>query len=356
MLNKINEINLEDNIIYDNLFPLFKSNNPYIDNEFHLRIEKYKTYKDFFTNYSHFSITFLDNFLTEANGKINIFTELLTKNEFAKKNENDMYYTIISNIILMNFLYLRLNTYINNIYVQLRDFIHIILYQSKNNDVHYKLNEYLQLINQSPDFFHRKDKMTLTRSSTKDDTASFRPQEFMNIITQKITPDIKIELNETPKNSNNDYDKTNVIQIDTFGKSDVDTPCFHKEQKRYNSPEQKRPKSRFTSVFSPKRKNTSDSIPNATQNNSSKSIVSFTSLINDNNNEINIKISKDKPLVSLLAICSEMFKKNIISFEEKCQLKKLIIDKDKTIFSIFEKSSEKEYLYEEIKNYLKKFV
>ena len=33
MLNKINEINLEDSIIYDNLFPLFKSNNPYIDNE-----------------------------------------------------------------------------------------------------------------------------------------------------------------------------------------------------------------------------------------------------------------------------------------------------------------------------------
>ena len=48
----------------------------------------------------------------------------------------------------MNILYLRIDTYINNIYIQLKDFIHSTLKELQNNDIHYKLNEYLQLINE----------------------------------------------------------------------------------------------------------------------------------------------------------------------------------------------------------------
>ena len=344
MLNKINEINFEDLISYENLFPLFKTNNPYIDIEFQSRIEKYKTYIEFFANYSNFDITFLDNFLTESNGKINIFSELLTKNDFPEKNENDIYFTIIINVILMNILYLRINSYINNIYIQLKDFIHSTLKELQNNDIHYKLNEYLQLINESPEFFKRKDIMTSIRFSSKNDTASFRPREFMNIITQKKNTEIEIGENNSPKKSNN-----NIILIDNFLKNDDETPSFHKE---YNSPEQKR-KSFILESFSPKRKNISDIIPNI--HNSSENIISFTRLINKNNKN-DIKIYKDKnPLVSLLGICSEMFKKNIINFEEKCQFKKLIIDKEQYIFDIFEQCDEKNCLFEKIKNYLKKF-
>ena len=366
MLDKINEMNFEDIISQENIYPLFKINNSSFDSKFQLIIQKYKTYNDFFSNYCHFSLTFLDNFIIESNGKINIFTELLTKNNTPEKDENESYISIITNIILLNYLYLRLNSLLNNLSTQLTDYIISKLKEIKNNEMNYKLNEYLQLLQSSTNFNQRKDTFQLSRLSTKQNTGSFRPQEFRNIITQKYPNEILYDENFKSENNNNNNNNNNLIieiedspknDIDmNTPKNDVDTPCFNKMGKKFNSPEQKRPKSRFLKEFNTDNKNENNELtPNT--NNSSTNIVSFTSLIIDNNNidSDDNYFSKDKPLVSLLGVCNIMFKNNLINFNEKCQLKKLIIGKDEKIFDIFEKCNEKEILFSQIKEYLKEF-
>ena len=57
-----------------------------------------------------------------------------------------------------------------------------------------------------------------------------------------------------------------------------------------------------------------------------------TEIDNNNIDSDDNYFSKDKPLVSLLGVCNIMFKNNLINFNEKCQLKKLIIGKDEKIF------------------------
>lgn len=358
MLDKINEMNFEDTISEENIYPLFKTNNPSFESEFHLIIQKYKTYNDFFSNYCHFSLTFLENFLIESNGKLNIFIELLTKNNFPDKNENEIYISIITNIILLNHLYLRLNSSLNNLYNQLTDYIHLSLKEVKNNETYFKLNEYLQLMKLSSNYNQRTDTIRLSRISTKQNTGSFRPQEFKNIITQKFPNEINEMLNNE-NNKNQNLNENNHLMIEIYNntpKNDVDTPCFNKMGKKFNSPQQKRPKSRFLKEFTQDNKNENNELT-PTVNNSSNNIVSFTSLIIDNNlneNDDNY-FSKDKPLVSLLGVCNIMFKNNLINFNEKCQLKKLIIGKDKKILDIFDKCNEKESLFNQIKEYLKEF-
>ena len=355
MLEKINEMNFEDIISEENIYPLFKINNPSFETEFQSIIQKYKTYNDFFSHYCHFSLTFLENFIIESNGKINIFTELLTKNNLLENNVNESYISIITNIILLNYLYLRLNSLINNLYTQLSDYIHSILKEVNSNEIYYKLNEYLQLIQSTSNFNQRKDTINLSRLSTKQQTGSFRPQEFRDIITQKTTNEI---LNVDDLKSEKNKNKNNLT-IDIYNnvlKNDVDTPCFNKMGKKCNSPQQKRPKSRFLKEFSDENKNENNELT-PIMINSSNNIVSFTSLIVDNNvneNDDNY-FSKDKPLVSLLGVCNIMFKNNLINFNEKCQLKKLIIGKDEKLFDIFEKCNEKENLFSQIKEYLKEF-
>ena len=330
MLDKINEMNFEDKISEENIYPLFKINNPSFETEFQSIIQKYKTYNDFFSHYCHFSLTFLENFIIESNGKINIFTELLTKNNLLENNENESYISIITNIILLNYLYLRLNSLINNLYTQLSDYIHSILKEVNSNEIYYKLNEYLQLIQSTSNFNQRKDTINLSRLSTKQQTGSFRPQEFRDIITQKTTNEI---LNVDDLKSEKNKNKNNLT-----------------------IPQQKRPKSRFLKEFSDENKNENNELT-PIMINSSNNIVSFTSLIVDNNvneNDDNY-FSKDKPLVSLLGVCNIMFKNNLINFNEKKKLKKLIIGKDEKLFDIFKKCNEKENLFSQIKEYLKEF-
>lgn len=368
MLDKINEINFQENINFENLIPLFKSNNPSLELDLLSTIGKFKTYKDFFSNYSHFSLTFLENFIKESNDKINIFTDILTKNNCQNQNENELYITIITNIILLNYLFLKLNAYLNNIYTQLKDYIHITLKESKSNDLHYKLNEYLKIIEQSSDYLNRKESITLSRLSTKDETlssninASFRPQEYINLPSPNLNDIIYIDASYSPRSNSNDTPRPSERSIEISIPSnnvspksnEVGTPCFNKSGKNYMSPEQNRPKSRFAKVFFPQGKN-SELTPVMTGSISTKNIISFSTLINDNTTDLNSKISKEKPLVSLLAICNEMFKKKIIDFQEKCQLKKLIIGKDNEILNIFDKCEDKNILFIQIKEYLAKF-
>ena len=368
MLDKINEINFQENINFENLIPLFKSNNPSLELDLLSTIGKFKTYKDFFSNYSHFSLTFLENFIKESNDKINIFTDILTKNNCQNQNENELYITIITNIILLNYLFLKLNAYLNNIYTQLKDYIHITLKESKSNDLHYKLNEYLKIIEQSSDYLNRKESITLSRLSTKDETlssninASFRPQEYINLPSPNLNDIIYIDASYSPRSNSNDTPRPSERSIEISIPSnnvspksnEVGTPCFNKSGKNYMSPEQNRPKSRFAKVFFPQGKN-NELTPVMNGSISTKNVISFSTLMNDNTTDLNSKISKEKPLVSLLAICNEMFKKKIIDFQEKCQLKKLIIGKDNEILNIFDKCEDKNILFIQIKEYLAKF-
>ena len=57
--------------------------------------------------------------------------------------------------------------------------------------------------------------------------------------------------------------------------------------------------------------------------------------------------------ISLLSLCSEMFKKKIINSNEKIKFKKLIIGKDEKLLNIFNTCSHlKEKFFKQVKGYL----
>ena len=75
MLDKLNEINLEESISQDTLYPLIQPKNPSLKLELLSKLQSFKTNKDFFTHYTNINLTSLENILNESKEKINVFTK-----------------------------------------------------------------------------------------------------------------------------------------------------------------------------------------------------------------------------------------------------------------------------------------
>ena len=316
MLDKINEINLEENISQDILYPLIQAKNPFLKLELLSKLQSFKTNKDFFTHYTNINLTSLENILNESKEKINVFTKDLTKNMSSEENEIENYLSIISNIIIINLICNNLENYINNIYTSLSDYIISILKNQKNEDIHYKLNEYLQLIENSSQKFKRKNIISFSRISTKENTNNDTPRFFEIIGDSNLSLSYEDDLNS----------------------------CFNIYPKKLNSP-RKSISSLSSMVFSPNKEN-DDSLFFSPKKKMTLLNIHPLNLNND------FFFTKEK-CISLLSLCSEMFKKKIINSNEKIKFKKLIIGKDEKLLNIFNNCSHlKEKFFKQVKEYL----
>lgn len=169
MLDKIHEIILDETISQEILYPLLEPKNPLFKLEILSKLQHFKTNEDFFSHYTNLNLTIIKEFLKESKNKINFFIES-SKNIVLEENELDNYLSIVSNIIISNFFIIQLESYITNIYSQLNDYIISILKTQKNEELHYKLNEYLQLIDHTSNNYQRRNIITFSRISTKENT------------------------------------------------------------------------------------------------------------------------------------------------------------------------------------------
>jgi hypothetical protein len=319
MLDKINEINLNETISQDILYPLLEPKNPLFKLEILSKLQNFKTNDDFFSHYTHFNMTLLKDILKESKNKINFFIES-TKNIVFEENEIENYLSIVSNIIITNFFINQLESYINNIYTQLNDYIISILKTQKNEELHYKLNEYLQLIDQSSNNYQRRNIITFSRISTKENT-------YIN----------KVE--ETPRF----FELNDKLNISLNYENDLNS--------FYNSPLKKLSSPRMSicslasMVFSPPKENDSHFI-------TPKKNITFSNLNFKVNKEKSENLFTQEKCVKIFGICKEMFKKKLINSNEKLKFKKLIIGKDENILKIVDNDFSKEKLFSKIKNYL----
>ena len=314
MLDKLNEINLEESISQDTFYPLIQPKNPSLKLEVLSKLQSFKLNKDFFAHYTNLNISSLQKILKESKEKINYFTENLIKNTISEENQIENYLSIISKVILINLICINLETYIYNIYTSLSDYIISTLKNKESEDIHYKLNEYLQLIEHSSKNFKRKNLITFSRISTKENTNNETPRFFEIIEDSNISLSYEDDLNS----------------------------CLNNSQKKINSP-RKSICSLASMVFSPKKENNNSPI-------FSKKNITFSNLINLNHE---ISFSQEK-CVNLLSICYDMFKKKIINANEKIKFKKLIIGKDEKLLNIYDNCSDlKDEFFKKVKEYLK---
>ena len=75
MLDKINEINLNETISQEILYPLLEPKNPLFKLEILSKLQNFKTNDDFFSHYTNLNMTILKNFLKESKNKIDCFLE-----------------------------------------------------------------------------------------------------------------------------------------------------------------------------------------------------------------------------------------------------------------------------------------
>ena len=319
MLDKIHEIILDETISQEILYPLLEPKNSLFKLEILSKLQNFKTNDDFFSHYTNLNLTIIKEFLKESKNKINFFIES-SKNIVLEENELDNYLSIVSNIIISNFFIIQLESYITNIYSQLNDYIISILKTQKNEELHYKLNEYLQLIDHTSNNYQRRNIITFSRISTKENT-------YIN----------KVE--ETPRF----FELNDKLNFSSSYDNDSNT-YFISPQKTLSSPRMSIC-SLASMVFSPP--NESD-----TQFITPKKNITFSNL-NYNNNKSENLFTQEK-CVKILRICNEMFKKKLINSNEKLKFKKLIIGKDEKILKIVDNDCSKEKLFRNIKNYLNK--
>ena len=319
MLDKIHEIILDETISQEILYPLLEPKNPLFKLEILSKLQHFKTNEDFFSHYTNLNLTIIKEFLKESKNKINFFIES-SKNIVLEENELDNYLSIVSNIIISNFFIIQLESYITNIYSQLNDYIISILKTQKNEELHYKLNEYLQLIDHTSNNYQRRNIITFSRISTKENT-------YIN----------KVE--ETPRF----FELNDKLNFSSSYDNDSNT-YFISPQKTLSSPRMSIC-SLASMVFSPP--NESD-----TQFITPKKNITFSNL-NYNNNKSENLFTQEK-CVKILRLCNEMFKKKLINSNEKLKFKKLIIGKDEKILKIVDNDCSKEKLFRNIKNYLNK--
>lgn len=320
MLQLINEIELNETIDQNHFFSLFQVQTFEKNLEILEEIQKYFNFEDFLTKFSHQNISNFKNFISK-NNLIDIFIKNINIDDFSKFKGCEKFMTIMSNIIILLKIYLKLNSMLEKTQNKLKNIFSLKFIDEQN------INEKLDEI--SNEIFNLnliKDK-SFSRISTKPNTKKFQEEEF-----KILTPKFEQSLTNISFKNKDDYifsDEINQNNNNLFNNNlDIN-------------------KKRQTSIltFSSLR---FDSL----SDNDLNDILKDTPKNYKSSNDI-IEIEKN-PIKKLLIITSEMFKKNLLTLEERDKLKGLIIDKNKDLLMIFYKNIlKKETLYNKIKYFIK---
>ena len=321
MLQLIDEIELNETIDQNHFFSLFQVQTFEKNLEILEEIQKYFNFEDFLTKFSHQNISNFKNFISK-NNLIDIFIKNINIDDFSKFKGCEKFMTIMSNIIILLKIYYKLNSLLEKTQNKLKNIFSLKFIDEQN------INEKLDEV--SNEFFsldHIKEK-SFSRISTKPNTKKFQEEEF-----KILTPKFEQSLTNISFKNKDDYifsDEINQNNNNNLFNNNLDIN-----------------KKRQTSIltFSSLR---FDSL----SDNDLNDILKDTPKNYKSSNDI-IEIEKN-PIKKLLIITSEMFKKNLLTLEERDKLKGLIIDKNKDLLMIFYKNIlKKETLYNKIKYFIK---
>ena len=362
LMDLITNLDIEKKYDHNEIYPLFQTKNSY-KNLFIISIlQKFSSYKDFFSNYSHQNnlISSLNNLLIKISKKMKIFTKKIPKNFNEINDNNEKFIYFITNLIILNYFYVKLNKILMKIGKKIQE---MFSYQNdnKNNKTKFDLDlkeKITEFDNSFYNFYHNsliihKDS-SISRISTKDNTGNFN--EFKNIPTPKF-----IETSGDENNSIEEFDEIKKNEIknlnDNLLKNSNEKNDFNK---KIFSPKRRSSMASISSmIFSPVKENLNENLFNNNNNNnnydSNENIKnkfyrnksnSFKNLFNNFQKE-NIK--------NLFNLTLKMYKNKIINFKERAKLKECIIGKDENLIELYlkYKNEEKEKLYFKIKEFIK---
>ena len=214
MLQLINEIELNETIDQNHFFSLFHVQTFEKNLEILEEIQKYFSFEEFLTKFSHQNICNFKNFISK-NNLIDIFIKNINIEDFSKFKGIEKFMTIMSNIIILLKIYLKLNSMLEKTQNKLKNILSLKFIDEQN------INEKLDEI--SNEIFNLnliKDK-SFSRISTKPNTKKFQEEEFkiltpkfeqsLTNISFKNKEDFNIfsDINEIHQNDNNDINNIN---------------------------------------------------------------------------------------------------------------------------------------------------
>ena len=210
MLQLINEIELNETIDQNHFFSLFHVQTFEKNLEILEEIQKYFSFEEFLTKFSHQNICNFKNFISK-NNLIDIFIKNINIEDFSKFKGIEKFMTIMSNIIILLKIYLKLNSMLEKTQNKLKNILSLKFIDEQN------INEKLDEI--SNEIFNLnliKDK-SFSRISTKPNTKKFQEEEFkiltpkfeqsLTNISFKNKDDFNIfsDINEINQNNNNKH-------------------------------------------------------------------------------------------------------------------------------------------------------
>jgi hypothetical protein len=361
LMDLITNLDIEKKYDHNEIYPLFQTKNSY-KNLFIISIlQKFSSYKDFFSNYSHQNnlISSLNNLLIKISKKMKIFTKKIPKNFNEINDNNEKFIYFITNLIILNYFYVKLNKILMKIGKKIQE---MFSYQNdnKNNKTKFDLDlkeKITEFDNSFYNFYHNsliihKDS-SISRISTKDNTGNFN--EFKNIPTPKF-----IETSGDENNSIEEFDEVKINEIKNLSENLKNSNEKNDFYKKNISPKRRSSMASISSmIFSPVKENLNENLFNNNNNNnnydSNENIKnkfyrnksnSFKNLFNNFQKE-NIK--------NLFNLTLKMYKNKIINFKERSKLKECIIGKDENLIELYlkYKNEEKEKLYFKIKEFIK---
>jgi hypothetical protein len=334
MLQLINEIELNETIDQNHFFSLFQVQTFEKNLEILEEIQKYFNFEDFLTKFSHQNISNFKNFISK-NNLIDIFIKNINIDDFSKFKGCEKFMTIMSNIIILLKIYYKLNSLLEKTQNKLKNIFSLKFIDEQN------INEKLDEI--SNEFFsldHIKEK-SFSRISTKPNTKKFQEEDF-KILTPKFEQSLT-NISFKNKEDFNIFSDINEINQNNNNKH-LSVPNNNNNLFNNNLDSNKKRQTSILTFSSLRFDSLSDNDLNDILKDTPKNYKS--------SNDI-IEIEKN-PIKKLLIITSEMFKKNLLTLEERDKLKGLIIEKNKDLLMIFYKNIlKKETLYNKIKYFIK---
>ena len=334
MLQLINEIELNETIDQNHFFSLFHVQTFEKNLEILEEIQKYFNFEEFLTKFSHQNICNFKNFISK-NNLIDIFIKNINIEDFSKFKGIEKFMTIMSNIIILLKIYLKLNSMLEKTQNKLKNILNLKFIDEQN------INEKLHEI--SNEIFNLnliKDK-SFSRISTKPNTKKFQEEEF-KILTPKFEQSLT-NISFKNKDDFNIFSDINEIN-QTNNNKHLSVPNNNNNLFNNNLDSNKKRQTSILTFSSLRFDSLSDNDLNDILKDTPKNYKS--------SNDI-IEIEKN-PIKKLLIITSEMFKKNLLTLEERDKLKGLIIEKNKDLLMIFYKNIlKKETLYNKIKYFIK---
>ena len=334
MLQLINEIELNETIDQNHFFSLFHVQTFEKNLEILEEIQKYFSFEEFLTKFSHQNICNFKNFISK-NNLIDIFIKNINIEDFSKFKGIEKFMTIMSNIIILLKIYLKLNSMLEKTQNKLKNILSLKFIDEQN--INEKLDEF------SNEIFNLnliKDK-SFSRISTKPNTKKFQEEEF-KILTPKFEQSLT-NISFKNKDDFNIFSDINEINQNNNNKH-LSVPNNNNNLFNNNLDSNKKRQTSILTFSSLRFDSLSDNDLNDILKDTPKNYKS--------SNDI-IEIEKN-PIKKLLIITSEMFKKNLLTLEERDKLKGLIIEKNKDLLMIFYKNIlKKETLYNKIKCFIK---